>query len=85
MQGQVNHFLRYSHATEPQDYALNRYINETRRLYKMVDQHLAKAKSTYLVGEKFTIADMALFPWANFLGWFGPALPHWKYYPSNPC
>lgn len=68
IQGQVNHFVRYSHATEPQPYATDRYVNETRRLYRTVDKHLKDTQSQYLVGDKCTIADIALTAWANMLG-----------------
>lgn len=65
MQGQVFHFVRYSHATTPQDYAIDRYVNETRRLYRVIDKHLEDTKSTFLVGDKMTIADIAIASWAS--------------------
>ncbi|OAP61753.1 hypothetical protein AYL99_03956 [Fonsecaea erecta] len=71
IQGQVNHFVRYSHATEPQTYATDRYMNETRRLYRTVDKHLKDTQSAYLVGDKCTIADIALTAWANMLAFAG--------------
>lgn len=65
MQGQANHFLNYHHATEPQTYALDRYVNESRRLYRTIDKHLLDKGSEYLVGSKCTIADIAIFSWAE--------------------
>jgi glutathione S-transferase len=65
MQGQANHFIRYSLATEPIPYAIDRYKNETRRLYRTVDSSLARSGSDYLVGHKCTIADIALWCWVN--------------------
>jgi hypothetical protein len=65
MQGQANHFIRYSLATEPIPYAIDRYKNETRRLYRTVDNSLAQSRSDYIVGNKCTIADMALWCWVN--------------------
>jgi glutathione S-transferase len=65
MQGQANHFVRYSMASEPIPYAVDRYKNETRRLYRTVDNHLEKTGSSFLVGEKMTIADIALWCWVN--------------------
>ncbi|KIA75681.1 glutathione s-transferase [Aspergillus ustus] len=51
-------------------YALNRYVHETRRLYRVLDTALAKNASAsttsgqfYLVGDRCTIADIAVWPW----------------------
>jgi glutathione S-transferase len=68
MQGQANHFLRYNLSMLPEDYSRERYINETRRLYRTLDKHLQDAKSDYLVGDKCTIADIAISSWANIIG-----------------
>lgn len=68
MQGQVNHFFRYLLSTEPEQYSKDRYRNETRRLWRVVDKHLAESGSQYLVGDKCTIADIALSPWAKIIG-----------------
>ncbi len=57
MQGQANHFGRY--APERIEYGVNRYVNETRRLYGVLNTHLEKSISGYLVGDKCTIADIA--------------------------
>jgi glutathione S-transferase len=57
MQGQANHFTRY--APERIEYGVNRYQNETRRLYGVLDKHLQDAGTEYLVGDKCTIADIA--------------------------
>ncbi|KAM0511794.1 hypothetical protein ACHAPE_009470 [Trichoderma viride] len=65
MQGQANHFIRYSLASEPIPYAIDRYKNETRRLYRTVDNRLAQSGYDYLVGDKCTIADIALWCWVN--------------------
>ncbi len=53
MQGQANHFYRY--APEKIEYGIQRYQNETRRLYSVLEKHLATTKSEYLVGNKCTI------------------------------
>jgi glutathione S-transferase len=68
MQGQANHFLRYNLSSEPEKYSLERYMNETRRLYRTLDKHFAEGNTTYLVGEKCTIADIAICAWANITG-----------------
>lgn len=52
----VDHFSRY--APEHIEYGVNRYVNETRRLYSVMDKHLASDKRPYLVGDKCTIAGM---------------------------
>ena len=59
MFGQVHHFLRA--AKEPVPYAIERYVAETRRLYTVLDTHLAK--NEWLAGGEYTIAEMATYPW----------------------
>ena len=59
MLGQNHHFRRY--APEKVEYAINRYTNEARRLYGVIDRRLAE--SPWLAGEEYTIADIATFPW----------------------
>lgn len=68
MQGQANHFLRYNLSDLPEEYSRDRYMNETRRLYRTLDKHFSEAQSDYLVGNKCTIADIAISSWANVLG-----------------
>ncbi len=67
MQGQSNHFFRY--APEKIPYGINRYQNETKRLYKVLDAQLSK--SEYLVGGKYTIADIISWPWPFYAPWAG--------------
>ncbi len=59
MLGQAHHFRMY--APDKIDYAINRYTNEARRLYGVIDRRLAESR--YLAGETYTIADIATFPW----------------------
>lgn len=70
MQGQANHFLRYNLSDLPEQYSKDRYINETRRLYRTIDKHFQDSKAQFLVGDKPTIADIAISSWANILGGF---------------
>lgn len=63
MLGQANHFVRY--APQPQPYATERYINESRRLIHVLEHRLGQAP--YLAGD-YSIADMAAWPWVRFLG-----------------
>jgi GST-like protein len=59
MLGQAHHFRIY--APEKIDYAVDRYTNEARRLYGVMDRQLAR--QTYLAGPTYSIADIAVFPW----------------------
>ena len=59
MLGQAHHFRGY--APEKLDYAVNRYTNEAKRLYGVIDRQVAK--TAYLAGDEYTIADIATFPW----------------------
>jgi GSH-dependent disulfide-bond oxidoreductase len=59
MLGQAHHFRIY--APEKIDYAINRYTNEARRLYAVMDKRLARGR--YIAGPAYTIADIAIFPW----------------------
>lgn len=61
MQGQANHFLRF--AKEKIPYGIQRYVGETERLYGILDARLANRQ--YVVGEKFSIADINLLGWVN--------------------
>lgn len=79
MQGQANHFKRY--ATQPIEYGINRYVNETRRLYGVLDRHLASSKSGYIVGDHISIADISHWGWVAAAGWAGVDIdefPHLK-------
>lgn len=59
MLGQNHHFRIY--APEKIEYAINRYTNEARRLYAVIDKQVAR--EGYLAGPEYTIADIATFPW----------------------
>ena len=61
MFGQTHHFRNY--AAEPMDYPIERYTNETARLYRIMDKRLGE--SPYLAGDDYTIADIATFPWSR--------------------
>jgi len=82
MQGQANHFSRY--APEHIEYGINRYQNETRRLYSVLDKHLSSDNRPYLCGEKCTIADLSHYGWVAAAGWAGidvsafPAVYAWE-------
>jgi GST-like protein len=59
MLGQVHHFRNY--APEKLPYAIDRYTNEAKRLFHVVDKRLSEAK--YLAGPDYSIADIAAMPW----------------------
>lgn len=61
MFGQCHHFRHY--APEPIPYAIDRYTNETRRLYGVLDRQLAN--NDYVAGREYTIADMSVWPWVR--------------------
>jgi glutathione S-transferase len=65
MQGQANHFTRY--APERVQYGIDRYTNETRRLYKVLDTALDGKE--FLVDNKFSIADIASYCWVVSAQW----------------
>ena len=60
MLGQTHHFRNY--APEKIEYAINRYTNETSRLYGVMDRQLAKT-GAHIAGRNYTIADIAIWPW----------------------
>jgi GST-like protein len=59
MLGQAHHFRIY--APEKIEYAVNRYTNEAKRLYGVMNKQLETQK--YIAGNQYTIADIAIFPW----------------------
>jgi GST-like protein len=59
MLGQAHHFRLY--APEKIAYAINRYTNEAKRLYGVIDRRVAT--TPYLAGSEYTVADIATFPW----------------------
>lgn len=64
MFGQTHHFLRA--APEPVPYAIERYSKETRRLYGVLDRHLADRE---WLGSEYSVADIATFPWTARHEW----------------
>ena len=66
MAGQNHHFIKYAPGLEtPQvlPYAQDRYRNETARLYRVLDTQLAE--NEFVAGDFYSIADMAIWPWAQ--------------------
>jgi len=78
MFGQVHHFLRA--APQPVPYAIERYTQETRRLYRVLNGHL---KTHRFLAAHYSIADMATYPWIARHEWHKvdlsefPAVKRW--------
>jgi GSH-dependent disulfide-bond oxidoreductase len=60
MHGQAHHFVRY--APDGQPYAVERYMNEARRLLAVLERRLGEA--AHLAGD-YSVADMAAWPWVR--------------------
>jgi GST-like protein len=61
--GGFGHF--YAYAPTKIEYAIDRFAMEVKRQLDVLDQHLAK--NEYMVGDEYTIADMAVWPWYGAL------------------
>ena len=78
MAGQTHHFVKFNKGTS--EYAEQRYQNETKRLYKVLNERLTGRD--FITGE-YTIADMACWPWISRFEWQEidihafPALKDW--------
>jgi GST-like protein len=59
MLGQAHHFRLY--APEKIAYGIDRYTNEAKRLYGVMDKQVSR--HAYMAGDDYTIADIAIFPW----------------------
>jgi GST-like protein len=59
MAGQNHHFNRFAKERIP--YAIERYVNETARLYGVLNKRLADRD--FVAGREYSIADMAIYPW----------------------
>jgi glutathione S-transferase len=72
------------YAPERIEYGVNRYQNETRRLYRVMDTQLAKTKKFLVPGDKLTIADISCWGWvASHSEFQPPTLPTSLSPPSN--
>lgn len=68
MMGQAMYFQRIAAKQgEVHPFAIKRYVDESRRLFGVLNTHLEGRK--YLVGDNYTIADMATYPWARAYYW----------------
>jgi GST-like protein len=70
MSGQVGFFNKFAGKDFEDNRPRDRYVNEAKRLLQVLDARLAER--TWLLGEDYTIADMATFPWVrNLIGFYG--------------
>ncbi|NGN96515.1 glutathione S-transferase [Grimontia sp. S25] len=67
MMGQANVFYRYFPEKIPA--AIERYQNEGRRLFEVMNGQLANNR--YLAGDEYTIADISTWPWVRIHEWSG--------------
>jgi GSH-dependent disulfide-bond oxidoreductase len=61
--GGFGHF--YAYAPEKIEYCIDRFSMEVKRQLDVLDQHLAN--NQYMVGDQYTIADIAIWPWYGVL------------------
>jgi len=70
MFGQVGFFNKFAGKDYEDKRPLNRYVAESKRLLGVLDRRLADRR--WIMGEAYTIADMATFPWVrNLIGFYG--------------
>jgi GST-like protein len=75
MLGQAHHFRIY--APEKIDYAYDRYTNEAKRIYGVLNKQVQSRK--YIAGNQYSIADIATFPWIR--SWKNQGID-WSDYPA---
>lgn len=79
MMGQLNHFQARAHPDDA--YARERFSGEVQRLHDVMEQHLAH--NDFFAGSRYSVADMAIFPWLRLSEKMGlpwpdfPKLRHW--------
>ena len=73
MAGQTHHFVKYNPGKS--QYAEDRYQNETRRLYGVLDKRLNDRE---FIANEYSIADMACWPWISRLEWQGIDIKEYK-------
>jgi len=72
MFGQVGYFHKFAGKDHEDKRPRDRYVAEARRLLAVLDKRLSDR--TWVMGDEYTIADIAIFPWVNNLvGFYGAA------------
>ena len=74
MLGQTHHFHRFNPGKS--DYAEQRYLSETARIYQVLDRRLNEAE---FLANSYSIADIAVWPWISRYEWQGI---EWAEYPN---
>ncbi|WP_426345090.1 glutathione binding-like protein [Alcaligenes sp. HNGD-HTN06] len=70
MFGQLGFFHKFAGKDYEDKRPRDRYVNESKRLLGVIDTHLDG--KDWMVGNRYSIADIALFPWiANLIGFYG--------------
>jgi GST-like protein len=70
MFGQVGFFVKFAGKDIEDKRPRDRYVNESKRLLSVLDQHLEGKQ--WIMGDEYTIADIACFPWIrNLVGFYG--------------
>ena len=68
MMGQAMYFQRIAAPKgQIENFSIKRYVDESRRLLEVLDKRLEGRH--YLVGEEFSVADIAMYPWARSYYW----------------
>lgn len=68
MMGQAMYFQRIAKPNgHDEPFSIKRYVDESRRLLEVLDRRLDGRR--FLVGEEYSIADMATYPWARTYSW----------------
>jgi GSH-dependent disulfide-bond oxidoreductase len=76
MTGQMGHFVRF--AKEKIPYAIDRYTNEVKRIFGVMDKQLGK--NAFIAGPSYSIADILVFCWTVTANrHYFPDLPEWPH------
>jgi GST-like protein len=68
--GQVGFFVKFAGKDFEDKRPRDRYVNESKRLLSVLDRHLEGKQ--WIMGDEYTIADIATFPWVrNLVGYYG--------------
>jgi GST-like protein len=76
--GQAVHFRHF--APEPKEYAVDRYAFEANRHWSIIDARLADQR--YVLGDDYTIVDMAVWGWARMVPFLTGDDTAWLKYPN---
>jgi GST-like protein len=70
MFGQIGFFHKFAGKDYEDKRPRDRYVDETRRLLKVLEQRLQDR--AWIMGDEYTVADIATFPWVrNLVGFYG--------------